>query len=165
MTTGPLLFLVDALRWADAASLDLVRSLIRRGRQGGRAFLATLRPHEYSASSPIGLFLTDMTREQCLFDVPLSPLIQAESEHFLSSLLERVDPEVVRILYAQTGGFPFFLQEQVRLLVSERYLQREQGMWRFTEAAPTGDLPLSRSTTTTILRRLQTFPIEVRKLL
>jgi len=165
MTTGPLLFLIDDLQWADAASLDLLRYLIRRGRQGGRAFLATLRPHECPASSPIGLFLTDMTREQCLFEVPLSPLTQAESEHFLSSLLERVDSEVVRILYAQTGGFPFFLQEQVRLLVSERYLQREQGMWRFTEAATRGDLPLSRSTTTTILRRLQHFPIEVQKLL
>src|SRR5258708_19434035 len=38
-------------------------------------------------------------------------------------------------------------------------------MWRFTEAATRGDLPLSRSTTTTILRRLQHFPIEVQKLL
>src|SRR5258706_8493752 len=165
ITTEPVLLLIDDLQWIDAASLDLLRYLIRRGRQGGRAFLATLRPHECPASSPIGLFLTDMTREQCLFDVPLLPLTQAASEHFLFTLLERIDPDVVRILYTQTGGLPFFLQEQVRLLVSERYLQREQGMWRFTEAATRGDLPLSRSITTTILRRVQQFPVEVQKLL
>jgi DNA-binding CsgD family transcriptional regulator len=161
----PVLFLIDDLQWTDAASLDLLRSLIRRGHRGGRAFLATLRPHECPASSPVGLFLADMIREQCLFEVPLSPLTQAESKHFLSALLEHVDPEVVRILYAQTGGFPFFLQEQVRLLVSERSLQREQGVWRFSEATTRSDLPLSRSITATILRRLRHFPMEVQKLL
>lgn len=164
--TERVLFVMDDLQWADAASLDLLRFLIRRGQRGGRAFLATLRPHECPASSPVGLFLTEMTREQRLFEVPLSPLTQAESELVLSASLESVDPEVVRILYEQTGGFPFFLQEQVRLLVSERYLQREQGMWRFPEAAARrGDLPLSRSITTTILQRIQHFPIEGRRLL
>lgn len=163
--TARVLFVIDDLQWADAASLDLLRFLIRRGEQGGRAFLATLRPHECPASSPVGLFLAEMTREQRLFAVPLSPFTPAESELVLSALLESVDPEVVRILYEQTGGFPFFLQEQVRLLVSERYLKLERGMWRFTEAVARGELPLSRSIATTILQRLQHFPSEGRRLL
>jgi predicted ATPase len=38
-------------------------------------------------------------------------------------------------------------------------------MWHFTEAVIRGDLPLSHSITTTILRRVQHFPGEVQKLL
>src|SRR5262249_32005038 len=61
--SATLLLLVDDLHWADAASLDLLRHLARRGRRGRRAIVTTIRADERPASSSVGMLLTDLARE------------------------------------------------------------------------------------------------------
>src|SRR5436190_3068519 len=63
-----LVLLVDDLHWADAASLDLLLHLARRGRRGHRAILATVRVDARAPETAVGQLLLDLTREGLLLD-------------------------------------------------------------------------------------------------
>jgi DNA-binding CsgD family transcriptional regulator/tetratricopeptide (TPR) repeat protein len=164
-TERPLLVVIDDLQWADAASIELVRHLVRRGRGRHRAFLASLRPRECSPGSALDLFLADTARERSRADLPLLALTEAFSQELVRAVLERAEPEVGRTLHGRTGGVPLFMEEQLRLLLLNGHLRREQGTWRLTEAAARGEVPLSPTIATTIQRRVGQLPMDAQELL
>jgi DNA-binding CsgD family transcriptional regulator/tetratricopeptide (TPR) repeat protein len=162
-STGVLL--VDQLEWIDAASVDLLRHLARRGQRGGRAILATMRAGVASLDSPVGQLMADWNRERLLLEVPLAPLDRPSSDELVSDLLGAVEREVCDAVFARTDGLPFFVEEFVRLLVTEGYASRSDGVWRSVGPAIAGDLGMSFGITATVLRRLDHLPDETRQVL
>ncbi|HEX5165527.1 MAG TPA: LuxR C-terminal-related transcriptional regulator [Thermomicrobiales bacterium] len=161
-TTGVLV--IDQLEWIDAASLDLLRHLVRRGHRGGRAILATMRAGVTPLDSPLGQLMADWNRERLLLDVPLAPLDRPSSDKLINDLLGSVDLELCDTIYARTDGLPFFIEEFVRLLVTEGHASRSGGIWRSARSAA-GDSSVSFGIAATVLRRLDQLPAETRQAL
>jgi DNA-binding CsgD family transcriptional regulator/type II secretory pathway predicted ATPase ExeA len=163
--TTTCVLVVDELEWIDAASVDLLRHLVRRGRRGGRAILATMRVGESAADSPLSQLLAEWNRERLLLEIPLAPLDRSSADALLTHLLGSVDRNLRDLVYARTDGLPFFVEELTRLLVTEGYAVRESGTWRSTDPTYQTPTDVPSSIAATVRRRLQRLPVETQDIL
>jgi DNA-binding CsgD family transcriptional regulator/tetratricopeptide (TPR) repeat protein len=157
-----LVIAVDDLQWADGASLDLLRSLARRGR-GERLILLTIRADERSADSPPGLLLADLLHDRLLLDLTLSPLSHTASDALLRELLGEVDHHLAAMVYKRSGGLPYFIEEIVRTLVADESIICEGGVWRLANQAGARSVPVAVAAL--VLRRVARLPVETREAL
>ena len=104
--TKPLVLALDDLQWADAASVELIGALLRRP-PGGGVLMAMARrtepsPPRLSAALERAHRLGSLTR--------LEPrrLTRAESAALLG---DAVDVELASVLYQESGGNPFYLEQ------------------------------------------------------
>src|SRR5262249_38884445 len=120
---------------------------------------------ERPASSSVGMLLTDLAREGLLLDLPLPPLDQTACTTFLADLLGPTDPVLARVVYERTDGLPFFVEELLRLLVSDGYARCEHGVWGLVGVRAPADLPVPPGIAATVLRRVAALPSEARSAL
>jgi DNA-binding SARP family transcriptional activator len=106
---SPVLFVVDDVHWADAATLTMLRHVLRRGR-APLAVLATSRESGHAAG-PLGDLVVDLRRGHRLVRIGLEGLPVAASEELLARCGQTPDAEVARAIQARTGGNPFFLEQ------------------------------------------------------
>ena len=156
---------VDDLQWLDAASVALLRHVVRRGRRGGRALLATIRVGGAEADSPLGQLLAEWNRERLLLEIPLAPLTRSASDAFLTELLGSVARDLLDEVYARTDGLPYFIEELVRLLVTEGHAVLDAGAWRMTDSGTPSTTEVPFGITATVLRRLDNLPLETQRTL
>jgi predicted ATPase/DNA-binding CsgD family transcriptional regulator len=149
---------VDQLEWIDAASVDLLRHLVRRGQRGGRAVLATMRVGVSRIDSPLGQLLADWNLQRLLLEVPLAPLDRPASDELVTHLLGAVDRDLREAVYARTDGLPFFVEEFVRFLVTEGHANRSAGAWHRADPAVPRAGGVSIGIAATVLRRLDHLP-------
>lgn len=156
---------VDQLEWIDAASVDLLRHLVRRGQRGGRAVLATMRVGVSPIDSPLGHLLADWNRQRLLLEVPLAPLDRSATDELVTHLLSKVDRDLCAAVYTRTDGLPFFVEEFVRFLVTEGHARRHEGEWRSAAPAVPRDGGVSFGIAATVLRGLDRLPLETKRAL
>ena len=138
---APLVLLLDDLHWLDEASLDLVRYLGHWWKEhGSRALLLfTMRSEELARNGSLTWQLLDLGHDLPLTHVPLQPLSQAETRQLLQALAHELEPAAASranaelqtpaaraskrslealgdVLFAQTGGQPWYLLETLKLL-------------------------------------------------
>lgn len=154
----PCVLLVDQLEWIDAASVDLLRHLVHRG----RAVLATMRVGASQIDSPLGQLLADWNHERLLLEVPLAPLGQPAADELVAHLLGSVDRDVSGAIHSRTNGHPFLIEEFVRFLVTEGYVSRREGVWRRSDLAFPSGGEVSFGITAAILRRHDHLPLKTR---
>src|SRR4051794_14648794 len=101
----PLVLILDDVHWADDASLELIAHLLRRPPPAGMlialAFRAGQVPNALLAA------LEAASRDGVVTSIELGPLTQAEADALLGG---RAQP----LLYEQSGGNPFYLEELAR---------------------------------------------------
>ncbi len=104
----PLVLVLDDLHWADPASAELIRHLLR-GFVPGMVLAMAYRPRQTG-----GLLLEAVAhaaRENLVEEHELAPLTITETAQALG---ERPDSPIVRSLYAESGGNPFYLEQLAR---------------------------------------------------
>lgn len=151
---------VDQLEWIDAASLDLLRHLVRRSQGGGFTLLATMRIGAPLVDAALGQLLADWNRERLLLDIPLAPLDRPESGELVTRLMGAVDREVPEVVYARTDGLPFFIEEYVRQLVTEGNASHDGGVWHSDALAVRGNGSMPFGISAGIMRRLDYLPAQ-----
>ncbi len=123
---NPLILFLDFLNLADGDSLDLMKSL-RTGEQIDFLFLiGAFRDDQVEAGHPLGQFRQDLEQ----LDAPAAQLIltslSAEHVALITAETLRCEPRAVeplaRILADKTHGNPFFLNEFLNLLYSDKLL-------------------------------------------
>jgi DNA-binding CsgD family transcriptional regulator/tetratricopeptide (TPR) repeat protein len=150
--------LVDQLEWIDAASLDLLRYLVRRG----HAMLATMRVGACHIDSPLGQMLADWNHERLLLEVPLAVLDRSASDELVTHLLGAVDFELRNDIHSRTNGHPFLVEELVRFLITEGYIGRLEGVWsRAGREFPSGR-NVSSTIIAAVMRRHDHLPAKTR---
>jgi len=149
---------VDQLEWIDAASLDLLRHLVRRSQGGGFILLATMRIGAPLVDEALGHLLAEWNRERLLLDIPLGPIGRPESAELVIRLLGQVDDEVPEVVYARTDGLPFFIEEYVRQLVTEGNASYTGGVWYSDDLAVRGNGSMPFGIAAGIMRRLDYLP-------
>jgi adenylate cyclase len=153
----PVLFVVEDLHWADAASLDLLRDLAD---QLADRRLMTLLTHRPETQPPL------LTRAGQSI-IRLAPLSVAETRALVGGLFGRVTgsafSQLQDFVVARAGGNPLFVEEIVRGLLGRSLLVREGDGWVCTAACDTGDVPATLQGL--LLSRIDRLPIDVRRVL
>ncbi len=102
----PLVLILDDVHWADDASVELIAHLLRRPAPAplliALAFRAGQVPNQLLAA------LEAAGRDGLVTEVRLGPLSEAEASAMLG-------PAARPVLYAQSGGNPFYLEELSRV--------------------------------------------------
>jgi ATP/maltotriose-dependent transcriptional regulator MalT len=106
---GPLLLVLDDLHWADSASVELLGALLRRPPVAQVLVAIAFRPRhiqERFASA-----LERARRATALTRLELGALTLGEARELLS---DRVDAVGAAVLYDESGGNPFYLEQLAR---------------------------------------------------
>lgn len=115
-----MVLVVEDLHWADAASLDLIASLIRNQRSERLVTVVTARSDELSPEHPTRERLSEMEPSGRARRVELGPLNTDQvGEQVLGITGARPSAELVRTLHERAQGNPFFTEELLAAGVDE----------------------------------------------
>jgi predicted ATPase len=122
----PLLLILDDLHWADAPSLLLLVFLARELGSARILLAGTYRDIVMSRHHPLSQTLGDLARQGLAHKIPLGGLTEDDVARFIE-ISTGIAPsqKLLRLVYAQTEGNPFFVSETVKLLLSEGRLRGE----------------------------------------
>ncbi len=148
-----LLLCMDDLHWADQGTISLLHYLLRRLRNERVLFVACYREVELDRTHPLATALVEWNRERLATRLPLSRLQRADTAALLATLFrqESISNEFVEVIYRETEGNPFFIEEVVKTLIEQGQIYLEAGQW---ERKPIHDLAIPQSVKEAIGRRL-----------
>jgi ATP/maltotriose-dependent transcriptional regulator MalT len=107
----PLVLVLDDVHWADAASVELVGALLRRPPAAAVLLALAVRPRQVPERLSAALDRAHRTEE--LTRIELGALNPEEARQLLGAAVERADATV---LYEESGGNPFYLEQLARSL-------------------------------------------------
>jgi ATP/maltotriose-dependent transcriptional regulator MalT len=110
-STRPLVLVLDDVHWADSASIELLGALLRRPPATPVLLALAVRPRQ--VADRLSAALERASRAGLLTRVELSALSAEEARELLGAAVDRGDASV---LYVESGGNPFYLQQLARSL-------------------------------------------------
>ena len=116
----PLVVVLDDLHWSDRATLQLLTHLARDLSHSRILVLGTYRDTDLDRRHPLSQALADMNREDLFLRLPLRGLTEPDVHDYIARAAG-VEPsrELVRRVFEETEGNPFFLSEVVNLMAQE----------------------------------------------
>ncbi|MES2306370.1 MAG: AAA family ATPase [Gemmatimonadota bacterium] len=159
--TQPVLLTFEDVHWSDDATLDLLRTLARQ-LVSHRVVLALVFRND-EIDSDLARLLADLDRARCAADVPLRPLDADECARMLRAIFgphALFDHTFVTRLHEATEGNPFFVEEMLKALVVAGDVEQRGETWR---ARPLDEIPIPRSATEAVTRRLAGLSTEARE--
>ncbi len=133
----PLVFFLDDLQWADAASLKLLEHIITDGDTKHLLLIGAFRDNEVSPSHPLMLTL-DIIRKNCapLQAITLLPLSFADLGHLMADTFrphESGFESLSSLIYEKTAGNPFFVTQFLLTLHEESLVEfdRMKSVWKW----------------------------------
>ena len=108
LATRPSVLFIDDLHWADQATVDLLRFVLRRIRRTNSLAVLTVRDDEIAPTHPMRSLLGDIARSSSATSLALPPL----SLDAISQLAQDRPIDPVR-LHRITGGNAFFVAEML----------------------------------------------------
>jgi class 3 adenylate cyclase len=124
---------LDDLHWAEKPTLLLLRHLIRSSEPMRVLVLGTYRDTDLDRTHPLGEVLADLRREAGVERLALSGLdVEGIIELLASASGERMDlraGDLAQLLWSETEGNPFFVQEILRSLVESGRIVQRDGVW------------------------------------
>jgi adenylate cyclase len=153
----PVLFVVEDLHWADAASLDLLRDLADYLADRRLMMLVTHRPE----------IQPPLLARAAQSIIRLAPLSVEETRALVGGLFGPVTgsafSQLQDFVVARAGGNPLFVEEIVRGLLGRGLLVREAEGWVCTAACDTVDVPATLQGL--LLSRIDRLASDVRRML
>ena len=160
----PLLLVLDDLHWADEPTLLLLEHLAEALDDIPALVIGTYRDVELEVDRPLARFLESLLRRRLAERISLKRLDETGVAAMLEALAgQEPPPEVVRVVYDETEGNAFFVEEVFEHLHEEGRLLDERGRWR--RDVRVGEVDVPESVRLVIGRRLQRLSDEARKLL
>jgi class 3 adenylate cyclase/tetratricopeptide (TPR) repeat protein len=132
-TIRPVAVLIDDLHWADASSLELLQHIARHTRVDRILLVGTYRDVEIHRQHPLEATLLTLNRERLVEEMPIRRLDFHDTTALIGAILGDAEPplELVQLLYRQTEGNPFFIEEVVRSLVERGDVYRKGDRWEW----------------------------------
>ena len=153
----PVMFFVDDIHWADAATLYLLRHLARQAGRLRLLLVLTYRDVEMEEIGPLHSVILDMNRERLATRLKLGRLTQEQTREMLESMFEgQIAETLVEGVYRETEGNPFFVEEVCKALVEDGDLVYEQDHWH--SAGSLEDLHIPQSVKQAIQARIARLP-------
>ena len=150
----PIVWLLDDLHWAEESSLLLLQHLAQGMDSLPVLVLGTYRDVELEVGKPFEKALSQLVRQRLARRITLRRLPQASVGDLLESLAGSRPPDsLVRVIYHETEGNPFFVEEVFEHLSEEGKLFDEEGRWK--SDLKTGELEVPEGVRLVIGRRLE----------
>jgi class 3 adenylate cyclase/tetratricopeptide (TPR) repeat protein len=160
----PLLLVLDDAQWADDSTLLLLQHLAQRLSEMPVVVLATHRNIDLDQSHPLTRALEELLRQRLAQQVALDRLSESSVAAMMRALSGQEPPAaLVDVVYAETEGNPFFVEEVFKHLAEEGRLFDAQGRWRTDLQVSEVDVP--DSLRLVIGRRLERLTEDVRRAL
>jgi class 3 adenylate cyclase/tetratricopeptide (TPR) repeat protein len=159
-----LVFFIDDLHWADESTLALLHYLVRHLKSSRVLIVGAYREVELDRQHPLSAALVEWNRERLTTRIPLARLTAADTSVLLSTLLgmDAITDELNELLFRETEGNPFFVQESVKTLIEQGSIYREDDEWRRSEIS---ELAVPQSVREAVGRRLNRLSEETTKIL
>jgi tetratricopeptide (TPR) repeat protein/predicted Ser/Thr protein kinase len=158
----PLLLVLDDVHWADSGSLALIRHILRR-RSLRILVVMAYRETDLSEMRALNEILSELGRDDGTLRIKLTRLNREQTEELLASMFaEAVSPDFLDVIYRETEGNPFFVEEICKALIDSGQLTRAAGRWQRPSA---GDIRVPQNVRTAIESRLSRMPENVQDVL
>ncbi len=109
---APVVLVLEDLHWADSSTRDLLRFLVRNGRDARMLIIGTYRSDELHRRHALRPLLADLQRLDGVDSVELAAFDRDELQQLLAGITDAVpDPELVSTVHARSGGNPLFVEE------------------------------------------------------
>ena len=149
----PLILIFDDLHWADESTCILLRYLAERLKAEPVLLVGAYRDSELERGSPFARLLQDLTRERLAEELRLTRLGRPEIVEMLARRYASEPPKaLVELIFQETEGNPFFIDEVVRHLRETGRLLTDTG--KFREGIEIADTEVARGVRLIIEDRL-----------
>lgn len=168
----PLVFILDDLQWADEASLLLLTQVAQRAAEMPILVIGTYRDIELEVARPLAHALEDLLRRRLAQRISLRRFSEEGVEKLLSVLAQRTaigksasspPPALIKLIYRETEGNPFFVEEVFQHLNEEGRMFNEEGSWQSDVSIEDFEVP--ESVRLVIGRRLERLTEPTRRVL
>ncbi|MEO0374512.1 MAG: AAA family ATPase [Cyanobacteria bacterium P01_A01_bin.17] len=123
----PLVLFLDDLQWADSASLKLMQRMMTDSKMRSLLVIGAYRDNEVSAAHPLMSLLNHFeTQGVTVNTITLAPLSLTHLSQLITDTLQHSQAELdplAELVLQKTEGNPFFVNEFLKSLHSERLLQ------------------------------------------
>ena len=160
----PLFLVLDDLQWADDPTLVLVEHLAERVGELPVLLVATYRDTEVDVGRPLAATFEALRRRHLGHWMTLRRLPEEVVAELVGALAgQEAPPELVRAIFSETEGNPFFLEEVYRYLAEEGRLFDGEG--RFRTDLEIGELDVPAGVRLVVGRRLARLGEEAQRVL
>ena len=126
----PMLIALEDLHWADESTTQLLERVARRVEQAALLVIGTYRDVDLGPKDPFTRGIEHLSRLGAVSRITLKRMSAVEVGDILGALSGQEPPErLVRLIYAETEGVPFFVEEVYRHLAEEQRLTDAGGKW------------------------------------
>ena len=127
---APMVLVVDDLHWADKATLQLLKHILRSPEQSRLLVLCTYRDSELTRTHPLSETLADMRRDRGFERISLTGLNEGDVRALVSVRAgQEASPAFIRAIHGQTEGNPFFIEEVLQYLEETGAIYQRDGRW------------------------------------
>lgn len=127
----PLVVVFEDLQWADDSTLRLLEHHAKTISSTPMLVICTYRDLDLEVTHPFARTLEILMRERQATRILLHRFSIVEVKTFLAALSKQAPPApLVRAIFEETDGNPFFVEEVFRHLAEEGALFDESGKWR-----------------------------------
>ncbi len=144
----PVILFIDDLHWADKGALYLLHYLARAMQNRPVAIIGTYRPEEVENPvelHPLRELLNRLVPEKLVKLISMKRLDYNETHDMIRSLLHntKFPVELGELIFKETEGNPFFIEELLRSLEEEIVItyEEDQTSWSLTRKIPEISLP------------------------
>jgi ATP/maltotriose-dependent transcriptional regulator MalT len=107
--TKPLVLILDDVHWADSASIELIGALLRRPPSAAVLLTVAARPRQLPPR--LAAAIERARRGGSLTQLELDGLAREDAALLLG---DKLDEDAAKVLYEESGGNPFFLEQLAR---------------------------------------------------
>jgi class 3 adenylate cyclase/tetratricopeptide (TPR) repeat protein len=126
----PMLIVLEDLHWADESTTQLLESVARRVGRAPLLVIGTYRDVDLHPGHPFMRGIEHLSRLQTVSRITLKRLSAIEVASMLRALSGQEPPErLAQLIYSETEGVPFFVEEVYRHLAEEHRLTDAAGKW------------------------------------
>ncbi|MGD1937416.1 MAG: AAA family ATPase [Cyanophyceae cyanobacterium] len=133
----PLAIFIDDLQWADAASLDLIQTLMAESQRGYFLLLGAYRDNEVFTAHPLSVTLAELEQTGTqIHSITLAPLPSESVNQLIADTLatsaKAVEP-VTQLVMQKTQGNPFFITQFLQSLHQNQLItfDYDRGQWHY----------------------------------
>ena len=112
--TTPVVVVIEDLHWADDATLNLLRFLLRGLSRGRILIVLSFRTEDVPRGHPLRGLISELERSRSVSRVDVQRLSRAEVQRQVHEILGTLpDEEAFDSVFARSEGIPFFVEELV----------------------------------------------------
>src|SRR3990172_7541068 len=127
----PAVYVLDDLHWADDSALLLLQHIAQQIHEMPVLIVGTYRDVELDVARPLAKTLEELLRQRLAHRIAIKRLPQDGVAAMLRALSGQPPPEpLVEVVFSETEGNPFFVEEVFQHLAEEGKLFDAQGRWR-----------------------------------